>query len=91
VLPEAIVIFACINSTGCSETSNLYFQQNPDIKRQVDKDAENIREYIGPRVVDNFGPILFIFAGGTGTIHIHDHIDLRINKTSGIFSFNWVF
>jgi hypothetical protein len=89
MIAEALVIFACVNSTGCTETSNQYFLENPELKRNLDKDAQDIRVWIGPKLVDNLGPVLFVFAGGTGTIHVHEHIELQVKKDRAILSFSW--
>jgi hypothetical protein len=89
MIAEALVIFACVNSTGCTETSNQYFYEHPTLKHNLDNDAKELREYIGPQFVDTVGPVLFVFAGGTGTVHLHDHLDLRVKKDSAILSFSW--
>lgn len=91
MLSEALVIFACINSTGCTETSNLYFHQHPDVKKLIDTNAESARQYIGPRIVDTAAPMLFVIAGGTGVVHLQKHFDLRISKDSSTLSFSIIF
>jgi len=88
MLPEMLVIFACVNNTGCSETSSLYFSQNPQVKKQIDFDTEQVREYIGPKVVDVVGPLLFFSAGGTGTIKLNKYFSLQLKKDTGIISFH---
>ncbi len=87
MLPEALVIFACVKNTGCSETSSLYFSQNPEVKREIDLKAEHLRNYVGPSVVDTIGPMLFVVAGGTGTVKINKYFSFQFNKESGILSF----
>lgn len=87
MLPEVLVIFACVNSTGCSETSSLYFQQNPDVKKKIDAKSEQVREYIGPSIVDTVGPLLFVAGGGTGTIKLNKYFSLQLKKDSGIVTF----
>jgi hypothetical protein len=89
MLPEALVLFACFNSTGCTETSNEYFRRNPDIKHKIDKTAENVRQYVGPSIVDTVGPFLFVAAGGTGVIHLHEHFNLQMKKDSATLIFSW--
>lgn len=87
MLEEALVIFACLNGTGCSETSNQYFAVHPEVKEVVDREGRVIREYIGPTVVDTLGPAIFVVAGGTGTIRITKYFSLQFNKQNGIISF----
>lgn len=91
MLPEALVIFACVNSTGCSQTADLYFSQHQELKHEIEEDAKAAREYVGPKIVDTVGPMLVFVAGGTGTIHLHNHLDLRIQKDNSVLSFSWIF
>lgn len=90
MLSEVLVIFACVNSTGCNETSDLYFFQNPEIKKQIDKEGRIIRNYVGPGLVDTIGPALFVVGGGTGVVHIRKQLDLQIRRDSAMLTFNWV-
>jgi len=87
VLPEALVIFACINNTGCTETSNQYFIYRPDVKRYIDHTGETARQFIGPKIVDTVGPALFVVAGGRGTIKLSQYWSLQFSKQDGIISF----
>lgn len=91
MLSEALVIFACVNSTGCSETSSLYFSQNPEIKKAIDLKANQAKKYIGPKLVDTVGPLMYYISGGTGNINLHKHFNLQISKERGILVFNWSF
>jgi hypothetical protein len=88
-LEEALVIFACVSSNGCSETSTEYFRRKPDVKEYIDQKGQRIRQYIGPTLVDTVGPMLFVVGGGTGTVHLHDHFNLQMNKQSATLVFSW--
>lgn len=89
MIAEALVIFACVNNTGCTETSNQYFRQNPDLKQIIDKDTQELKDYIGPKFVDNVGPFLFIAAGGSGTIKLNKYFSLQASQSSATLSFRW--
>jgi len=89
MIAEALVIFACVNNTGCTETSNQYFLENPQVKQIIDKDAQEAKELVGPKIVDAVGPFLFVAAGGTGTIKLSEHFSLQANQTSATLSFRW--
>ena len=91
MLPEALVIFACVNSSGCPETSSLYFSYRPEVKKVIDIKAKQARNLVGPRTVDTIGPLLFYVAGGTGNINLHRHLNLQISREKGILVFNWTF
>lgn len=91
MLPEALVIFACINNAGCTETSNQYFVYRPDVKQYIDHTGERARQFIGPKIVDTFGPMLFVVAGGRGTIRLSQYWSLQFSKQDGIISFRMDF
>ena len=91
MLPEALVIFACLNNTGCTETSDEYFRRYPQIKNYIDKEGQHVRQYVGPTIVDTVGPLLFIAGGGTGIIHLHNHFNLQLSKESAKLVFSWSF
>lgn len=87
MLPEALVIFACLNSTGCSETSSHYFNTHPDMKEMVKKHERKVEEYVGPYVIATVGPVLHIASGGTGTVRLNRQFSLQvgIKKTTLMF------
>jgi hypothetical protein len=87
MLAEALVIFACVNNTGCPDTSNLYFSQNPQIKSMIDKDAMELRQFVGPKIVDIVGQFLFLAAGGNGVIRLDKNLSLNANKSGGMLVF----
>ena len=80
MLAEALVIFACVNNTGCSDTSNLYFGQNPEVKTMIDQKLTQARDFVGPKVVDVVGPLLFLAAGGVGVIKLNEDFSVNGNK-----------
>lgn len=91
MLQEALVIFACINSTGCQETSGHYFNTHPEV-RQIAKYPERIaKKYVGPYVVESIGPLIYMAAGGTGTIRLHRNWSLQLSKETGTLSYRWEF
>jgi hypothetical protein len=94
MLSEALVIFACAGNlstqqgvSGCSNASSLYFQQNPEFKLMLDRDAQQIRYFVGPQVVDAVGPFLFAVAGGSGTIKIDKNFSFNGNIHGGTLVF----
>lgn len=87
MLPEALVIFACLSGSGCTETSGLYFSQNPEVKRMVDEDAQEVERVIGPKFVDTVGPFLFLAAGGNGMFKIDKNFSVNVNRGGSILFF----
>lgn len=84
MIQEALVAFACINSTGCSETSSAYYNNNPEIKEMVKVAESQVNNFIGPTIVATLGPTIYVVAGGTGTIRLHRTLSLQVNKKQSV-------
>jgi hypothetical protein len=98
-----LVIFACVSNppvyhgdsvassyssgSACSTTSSLYFSQHPDVKMQIDKNEQIVKDYVGPTAVDYVGPALFVAAGGSGTIKLNKYFSLQFQKNEGLVTF----
>lgn len=87
MIAEALVIFACVNSSGCQETSSLYFSQHPDVREMIEKKAMKAKDLIGPKFVDTVGPFLFVAAGGTGVVKFDKYFSMSLKKDSGTLLF----
>jgi hypothetical protein len=57
------------------------------MKKYFDHEAETARQFIGPKIVDNVGPALFVIAGGKGTVKLSHYWSLQFSKQQGILSF----
>lgn len=89
MLAEALVLFSCLNNTGCSDTSNLYFGQNPEVRQMIDKNLSQARDFVGPKVVDTVGPFLFLAAGGVGVIKLNKSFSVNGNRTGATLIFGF--
>jgi hypothetical protein len=87
VIAEGLVIFSCLNHAGCSETSSHYYALHPEIREIVDFNEKRIKRYVGPVVIETAGPVLFVIAGGTGTIKLNRYFSLQFDRQSGTLSF----
>ena len=87
MIAEGLVIYACLNHAGCTETSNLYYSQHPELRQMVEYNEKRIKRYVGPIVIETFGPVLFVAAGGQGTIKINRYFSLQFSRENGMLSF----
>lgn len=87
LLPEVLVIFACINSTGCQETSSQYYITNPEARKFLTKNEKRLKDLMGPYLMEIIGPALYVVAGGTSTVKISKHFSLQTDKKNVILSF----
>ena len=91
MLPEALVIFACLNSTGCSETSAHYFNTHPEARKVIKNGEEKIKYYVGPTLITTVGPFIYAAAGGTGTVRLNRYFSLQISKNQNTISYRLEF
>lgn len=87
LLEEALVIFACINSTGCKETSTQYYSTHPEVKQMIERQERKVKEFVGPYLVEAIGPVLFVAVGGTGTVRLYKNWSLQISEETSMLSF----
>lgn len=88
MLAESLVIFSCLKSVGCSETSAQYFHTYPDVREMIENNGKKVEQFIGPSVVQTIGPVLYAASGGTGTVRINKNFSLQISLKNSILTFN---
>lgn len=87
-MEEILVILACLNSVGCSETSGHYYNTHPKVQEMARKSERIAKRYVGPVVVEAIGPVLVAVSGSTGTIRLNQYFSLQGNKRNATLSFN---
>ena len=78
-MQEFLVIFACLGNHGCTETSKTYYGYHPELREVVEYNERRVRNYLGPFIIDNVGPVVFMAAGGTGSFKLTENISLQIS------------
>ena len=79
-MQELLVVFACLNSTGCSETSNAYYQAHPEFQEMLRVNERRLKNFVGPTIVESSAPFLFVAAGGTGNFKLYGDFSLQIHQ-----------
>jgi hypothetical protein len=69
-MAELLVLFACLNNTGCSETSSQYYSQHPEFQEFVKTQENNIKQAVGPIITQYGFPIMYAAAGKEATIRL---------------------
>lgn len=78
---EALVIFSCVNNTGCSQTSDLYYKHNPQVYEEIKIHERRAVKFIGPNVIRFVGPLIHIIStNGTGTVNVYPGLNIELNK-----------
>lgn len=79
MLAEGLVILACTTSKGCTETSSHYYATHPEVREIVERNEKKVEKFIGPQVIAVFGPMIYVAAGGTGTVRLNKRFNLQLN------------
>jgi hypothetical protein len=87
MLPEVLVIIACLKTSGCTQTSNNYYALHPEIKTMLEEKENNIKNYVGPYVVGVVTPFIYLATGGTANIFINENFSLQTSQTKVLASF----
>ena len=86
-MEELLVIFACLNNTGCPEVSGHYYNTHPHA-RDIFRNGERVvEEYAGPVVLATIGPAVVYSIGGSGNIHLYQNFSLQISKKNVILGY----
>lgn len=87
ILEEALVIFACMNSTGCAETSSQYYVVHPEVKRYIQHKENAAKNYVGPGVIETIGPFVYVAMGGTGNLRISKNFSFQLKREESMLTF----
>lgn len=85
---EFLVIFACLNSTGCKETSTHYYNTHPQMQEIIKTQERKVKRIVGPVFVETFVPMIAFSLGGTGSVRLNKYFNLQINKETTILGFS---
>ena len=80
MLPELLVLFSCINQTGCAETANVYKKQNPSIVEVIDNVENKAEQALQPFLVQYWAPIALYTAGREGSVRLTSKVALNLNQ-----------
>lgn len=88
MIAEGLVIFACFNSTGCAETSRLYYDTHPYTREALMNGEKLTKKYLGSVVIEIIAPALAVATGTIGTIRLNKYFSLQGNKQYVMLGFS---
>jgi uncharacterized protein (DUF1697 family) len=62
-MQEIILIFACLNKTGCEETYKAYYKNNPTLVEMVKDNEQRAKVLLKPYAVDQVLPFIMAATG----------------------------
>lgn len=86
-MAELLVLFACLNNTGCQETSSQYYQQHQEFRELVATEENRIKQAAGPLLTQYGGPILLAASGREATTRLTTRLYLTFSLNKQILLF----
>ena len=85
-MAELLTLFACINGTGCSETSSLYYSQHPAFSNFMKEYETKAKDMAGPILV-NASTYALILGGQKSTFKLTGdiYLDYSLGKQALVF------
>lgn len=90
-MPEFLVFLACLNNTGCPETSNQYYSQHPELQEFVKTEENKIKEAAGPVAVQYLAPIMWAASGQEATARLSTRLYLTFKLDHQVLLFKQEF
>lgn len=90
MIQELLVLMACTQSAGCSQTTSAYYTSNPETYSQVKKHTSRLKAFVGPEVVAST-PILVFPITHKATFKITNHISLQTSHDKTLLFINFSF
>ena len=81
------MIFACLNHSGCSETSSQYYSQHPEFQEFVKTQENRIKEAVGPIVIEYWAPLMWFAAGQEATTRLSTHFYFTGKPNNGMVQY----
>ena len=75
-----LVLFACINQTGCNESYSTYYHNKPSIQELVQNTESKLKNYTNPLVFEYAAPTAFALAGRDVNFKLNRNFSFRYNK-----------
>lgn len=74
---EFLLIFSCMNNTGCGEVTSAYYITKPAVKERIDYYENRARDIAGEHVTNYVFPIAMVGAGYQGGVKLSKNLTLR--------------
>jgi hypothetical protein len=80
MIQEAILAFACINSTGCTNTLNTYAYYNPEIVRNSSVYYENALELMPKAVIMYVFPVMAVVTRQKAVLKLSNNLITEVSS-----------
>lgn len=78
MIQELLVMAACLEGKGCSQTTTAYYISNPNTKQMIQRANTRVKEAVGPETLAISSPLIFAVRG-TGTFKLTNYWSLQLS------------
>lgn len=86
-MQEIILIFACLNKTGCEETYKAYYKYNPTLVEMVKNNEQKAEKLLKPYAIDQVLPFVMAATGQEVTFNINKNFTIKNYKNNTQLTF----
>lgn len=79
MIQELLVMLACAQNSGCTETTNAYYATNPAVKERIKHGERKVKTLAGPTAVA-LSPIVIFTVKKQATINLNKYFSLQIDR-----------
>jgi hypothetical protein len=80
VILESLVLFSCLNNTGCQEASSNYYATHPSLKEIVDENETKAKNIAGSFLVEYAFPIIGTAAKKEVYFKVNREFSIKFNE-----------
>ena len=91
MLQESLLLFACINGSGCSETANVYALNNKDIVKQYTNVYNSVKNTAPNAIFDIGIPILGFYYRQKASFVLNKYLTTEVSNENIAINYTFKF
>lgn len=89
MIQELLLIFACVDSKGCSETTQAYINYNKDIVNSIENTAKVVKNTIPGPITRVLLPMYNVYTAKAVIFSVNQYTIVGISNENISISFNY--
>jgi len=90
-MKELLVLLSCFKGYGCLETTQAYYQSEPELQYQAELTKNTITKKVGDRTVSLIVPALYLLGGQSASIKITKNSAIQLSTTQYKLGYSYEF
>lgn len=88
---ELVVFLICIGGTNCSDAVKQYYNTSPNIKQNVKRYRDKLKEELGNEIVIGVGSAVALASGNSARIKLRKNYQVILGSEKTAIEFNTEF